>query len=74
MDPLSASGLRGIHSGLARAADAAQSFSEAFTPASTTDITEAAISLIGAQHEIAASSKVVTISQDIQKSVLDILA
>lgn len=74
MDPISASGLRGIHSGIARAAAAAESMSNAFTPSSTEDFTDAAISLIGANNEIKASSKVVKVGQDVQKSILDILA
>ena len=67
-------GLRGILTGLTQAAQAAEDISTSFQPESTTDYTDAAISLIGAENQVKASRKVVEIGAELDKEVLSILA
>ena len=67
-------GLRGIQLGLAQASQAAEDISTSFQPESTTDYTDAAISLIGAETQVKASRKVVEVGAEIEKEVLSILA
>lgn len=74
IDDILARGLAGIQSGLSSAAGYAKQVSEAFGPNGDGDLAGPAIGLELSKVQVAASAKVIKVGDELNKSVLDILA
>lgn len=74
IDDIFARGLQGIQSGLSSAARYAQDASDAFGPNGDGDLAGPAIGLKLSELQVAASVKVIKTGDELNKSVLDILA
>jgi hypothetical protein len=67
-------GLQGIHKGLSNIAEKADRISRAFTPENTDDPTADIVAMKLDEFQVKASSKVIKVGDELEKSVLDILA
>lgn len=73
VDSITNSGLAGIQSGLARAAQSADRVTRAFLPESAEDPVEPLIELKQASNQVKASAAVVKVGDEVLGTILDIL-
>ena len=74
IDKILAAGLQGIQRGLSGAAEKVEKISRAFLPESDIDPVDPIVGLKADEHQIKASAKVIKVADDLNKSILDILA
>ena len=67
-------GLQGVQSGLAKAAESAYKLSQSFQPESTSEPVDSIVALHQAKQQVEASAKIIKVGDQLNKSVLDILA
>lgn len=67
-------GLQGIQKGLAGIAEKADKISKSFTPESTEEPSAAIVGMKLDEFQVKASAKVVKVGDDLEKTILDILA
>lgn len=67
-------GLKGIQSGLAGIAQKADRISKAFTPENPNDLTGDIVGMKMDEFQVKASAKTIKTAEELQDSVLDILA
>jgi hypothetical protein len=74
IDSIVKAGLSGVQRGLESAANHAQEISTAFQPDSESDYVSAAVGLQTDRFQVEASVKVLQVADDLQGTVLDLLA
>ena len=67
-------GLKGIHEGMAKIAEKADRISKSFTSENSEDPTEDIIGMKLDENQVKASKKVIQTGNELDKSILDILA
>lgn len=74
VDSIAGTALKGIKAGLESAAQDAQRVSDAFRPDSTEDPVQPLVDLKLDQFQVKANTKVLEVDEEMNKSILDILA